>query len=80
MCGYPGERPQLFANDTDVGAVLIEATDRVHIEGLELIGAADGLPVSPSRGGDAKGVWIGHYPYLEKREAESKRVLEFLNG
>src|SRR4051812_47927506 len=25
VCGYPGERPQLYANDTDVGAVLIEA-------------------------------------------------------
>jgi hypothetical protein len=73
VCGYPGERPQLFANDTDVGAVLIETTDRVHIEGLELIGASDGLRVAPSRGGDAKGVWIGHYPYLES-EARHVRV------
>ena len=73
VCGYPGERPQLYANDTDVGAVLIEATDRVHIEGLELIGPADGLDRPPSRGADAKGVWIGHYPYLES-EAHYVRV------
>jgi hypothetical protein len=73
VCGYPGERPQLYANDTDVGAALIEATDRVHIEGLELIGPANGLSGAPSRGGDAKGVWIGHYPYLET-EARHVRV------
>jgi parallel beta-helix repeat protein len=73
VCGYPGERPQLYANDTDVGAALVEATDRVHIEGLELIGAADGLSRAPKRGGDAKGVWVGHFPYLDT-EARHVRV------
>lgn len=31
----------------------------MHIEGLELIGPADGLQKSPSRGGDSAGVRVG---------------------
>ena len=61
VCGYPGERPRLHANNTDAGAVFISGTRFVHIEGLELIGPADGLSKSPSRGSDSAGVRVGSF-------------------
>lgn len=61
VCAFPGERPRLYANEDERGAVFITSTRYVHIEGLELIGAAFGLTRSPTRGSDAAGVRVGNF-------------------
>ncbi|MEO5839749.1 MAG: right-handed parallel beta-helix repeat-containing protein [Acidimicrobiales bacterium] len=61
VCAFPGERPRLYANDNDRGAVFITGTSYVHIEGLELIGSAFAVTKSPARGHDAAGVRVGNF-------------------
>jgi parallel beta-helix repeat protein len=61
FCAYPGERPVLIANQTEAGAILIRGTDRVHIEGLELIGSAIGRTAMPPKGAIAAGIYVGSF-------------------
>jgi hypothetical protein len=70
ICGYPGERPVLHANESESGAVLIEATTYVHVEGLALKGTVQG-DAKPARGQDAKGVWVGRHP---NKDSEASHV------
>jgi parallel beta-helix repeat protein len=73
VCAFPGERPRLYANDNERGAVFITGTRYVHIEGLELIGSAIGATKSPARGHDSAGVRVGSFG-APRAEAHYVRV------